>query len=83
MPMRPSFPIEQQPQGWWSEPQQNAMPQAQQSAQPQMSEIPQQPEKTQQESVNVPQSQQPNQAPMQLPEHFGQNFPQPQFPVYF
>lgn len=70
MPIRPSFPIEQQTQGWWPEPQ----------SFPEQKPQPVQEPKPQQESANVPPQQ--NQPPMQLPEHFGQNFPQPQFPVY-
>jgi len=89
MPMRPSFPIEQQQptganqlpqspvapqQGWWSEPQAQ-FPQAQQ---PSVSN-------NQEQKQEVNQQPQPNQqmpSQVQTPDQFGQGFPQPQFPVF-
>jgi hypothetical protein len=84
MPMRPSFPIESgaQPQAqqeWWNvpQPQQAFPPQAPPAiapAQPIQEQKPEQP--AQQQQVPAQQQNQPGN------EQFGQNFPQPQFPVF-
>lgn len=96
--MRPSFPIEQQQQvgsnqlppqspvvsqqGWWSEPQPNAPPQAQnQFVQPQQPSVSNNQE--QKQEVDQQRSNQPVSAQGQTPDQFGQGFPQPQFPVIF